>query len=62
MMKISFLGNFPGGLVASTPCFQYKGPGFDFWSGNRIPHVSTRVYILQPKILCAATRSSSAAK
>ena len=62
MMKISFFVEFPGSLAAGTLCSLYKGPGFDLWSGNQIPHVSARAYILQPRILCAATIRSSAAK
>ena len=27
-------GDFPGGPVAETLCFQCKGPRFDPWSGN----------------------------
>ena len=27
-------GDFPGGPVAKTPCSQYRGPGFNPWSGN----------------------------
>ena len=25
---------FPGGVVVKTPYFQFRGPGFDPWSGN----------------------------
>ena len=28
------IGNFPGGPVVKTPCFQWRGCGFDPWSGN----------------------------
>ena len=34
IVKISCLWNFPGGPVAEVPCSQYRGPGFDSWSGN----------------------------
>jgi hypothetical protein len=34
--------DFPGGPGAKTPCSQCRGPGFDFWSGNQIPHASTK--------------------
>ena len=26
--------DFPGGPVAKTPQSQFRGPGFDPWSGN----------------------------
>jgi len=26
--------DFPGGSVAKTPHSQYRGPGFNPWSGN----------------------------
>ena len=26
--------DFPGDPVAKTPHFQYRGPGFELWSGN----------------------------
>ena len=26
--------DFPGGTVVKTPLSQYRGPGFDPWSGN----------------------------
>ena len=26
--------DFPGGPVAKSPCSQYRGPGFDPWSGT----------------------------
>ena len=26
--------------MVKTPCFQYRGPGFDVWPGNQIPHVA----------------------
>ena len=32
--KANNLGNFPGGPVAKTPCFQCRGSGFDPWSEN----------------------------
>ena len=47
--------DFPGGPVAKTPCSQCRGPGFDPWSGNKIPHVLTP----QLKILSAATKTLS---
>ena len=32
--------DFPGGLVAKTPYSQCRGPGFNLWSGNSIPHAT----------------------
>ena len=34
--------DFPGGPVAKTPCSQYRGPRFNSWSGNWIPHAATK--------------------
>ena len=28
--------------MAKTPCFQCRGPGFDLWSGNWIPHAAAK--------------------
>ena len=33
-------GDFPGGPVVKTPCFQCRGCRFHPWSGTRIPHAS----------------------
>ena len=33
-IKNVFLGDFPGGPVAKTPCPQCRGPRFHCWSGN----------------------------
>ena len=33
---------FPGGPVAKTLYSQCRGPGFNPWSGNWIPHVTTK--------------------
>ena len=30
--------DLPGGAVVKTPHSQCRGPGFDPWSGNYIPH------------------------
>ena len=35
-------GHFPGGPVAKTPCSPCRGPGFHPWSGNEIPHATTK--------------------
>ena len=34
--------DFPGGLVANTPCSQCRGPTFNPWSGNYVPHTTTK--------------------
>ena len=34
--------DFPGGPAAKTPCSQCRGPRFNPWSGNYIPHASTK--------------------
>ena len=36
------LGIFPGGSVAKTLHSQGRGPGSDPWSGNYIPHATTK--------------------
>ena len=36
--------DFPGGLVAKTPCCQYRGPSFKPRSGNWIPHATTKTW------------------
>ena len=35
-------GDFPGGPMAKTVNSQCRGPGFDPWSGNQIPHATTK--------------------
>ena len=35
--------DFPGGPVAKTPRSQYKGPWFNPWLGNQIPHAPTKI-------------------
>ena len=35
-------GDFPGGPVTKTLCSQCRGPGFDPWSMNQIPHTAIR--------------------
>ena len=32
------LRDFPGGPVGKTPCSQCRGPGFNPWLENEIPH------------------------
>ena len=34
--------DFPGGIVAKTPCSQFRGPQFNPGSGNYIPHATTK--------------------
>ena len=41
-IKISIYRDFPGGPGAKTPCSQCRGPGFSPWSGNQIPHTTTK--------------------
>ena len=36
------LEDFPAGLVAMTPCSQCRGPRFDPWSGNQVPHAAIK--------------------
>lgn len=47
--KKSKVGNFPGGLAATTPCCQCRGPGFGPWSGNYILRATTKTCMLQLK-------------
>ena len=34
--------DFAGGAGVKTPSSQCRGPGFSHWSGNYIPHTSTK--------------------
>ena len=45
--KLSRSQDFPGGPVAKTLSSQCKGPGFNPWSGNWIPHVTTKSWYRQ---------------
>ena len=36
-------GDFPGGPVVKTLHSQCRGPGFNPWSGNQIPHAATKI-------------------
>ena len=38
----NFYSDLLGGLVAKTPYSQCRGPRFDPWSGNQIPHATTK--------------------
>lgn len=40
--KSAVFRNFPGGLLARTPCSQSWGPGFNHWSGNWIPQATAK--------------------
>ena len=42
--------DFPGDPVAKTLCSQYKGPEFDSWLRNQIPHATTRDLHTEMKI------------
>ena len=48
-------GDFPGGPVARTPSSQCRGPGFNPWSGNWIPHAATK------DLACKQAKTSNAA-
>ena len=37
-----YFGDFPHGPVAKLPSSQCKGPRFNPWSGNWIPHATTK--------------------
>ena len=41
--------DFPGGPMVKTPCTQFRGPGFDPWSGNLYPtcHNFLRAHVPQ---------------
>ena len=39
--------NFPGITVAKTLSSPRKAPGFDLWSGNLIPHATTKIWCSQ---------------
>ena len=41
-INIQTYRDFSGGPVAKTPCSQSRGSGVDPWSGNEIPHASTK--------------------
>ena len=34
------VGDFPRGQMAKTSHSQCRGPGFDPWSGNELPHIA----------------------
>ena len=41
--------NFPGGPVVGTPPYQFRGPEFYPWSGNKIPYSATKSLYAAPK-------------
>ena len=45
--KKEWSGDFPGDVVAETPCSQCRGPGFDPWSGSWISHATTKTWCSQ---------------
>ena len=42
LCKCDDFKDFPGGVVAKTPCSQSREPGFHPWSGNQTPHAATK--------------------
>ena len=46
-----FWGDFPGGSVAKISHSQCRGPRFDPWSGNWIPHFTTKTSHAETKKL-----------
>lgn len=44
-----FIGDFPGGPVAKTPCSECRGPGFHSWLGNYISHAASKTQHSQIK-------------
>ena len=41
--------DLPSGPLAKTPCSQFRGPGFDPWSGNWIPRAASKIQCSQNK-------------
>ena len=41
-LELEDAGDLPGGPVTKTPHSQCWGPGFDPWSGNKVPHAAAR--------------------
>ena len=46
-------------LVVQTLCSQSKGPEFDPWSGNQIPHAATKTQCIQINIFFKRTGMDS---
>ena len=42
LQQESTFRDFPGGPVAKTLCSRGRGPGFNPWSGNQIPHAAAK--------------------
>ena len=40
--KTNFWWRLPGGPVVRTLSSQCRGPGFDPWWGNKVPHAPTK--------------------
>ena len=53
--------DFFDGPVTEIPCSQCQGPGFYPWSGNWIPHATTKIHMSQLKNLNAATKTEDPA-
>ena len=51
-----------GGLVIKTPYSQHRRPWFDLWSGNWIPHATTKSLHVTTKILCASAKTQCSKK
>ena len=47
---MSSIGDFPGGPVDQTRSPQCRGPRFDPWSGNKIPHAAMKTENATTKI------------
>ena len=47
--KVMHFWDFPGGPVAKTQGYQWRGTRFNSWSGNYIPHVATKIQCSQIK-------------
>ena len=49
----AYEGDFPGGPVAETPGSHCRGPGFDLWSQNQIPHATAQSLHAITKAWCS---------
>ena len=56
LMKIDFR-DFPSGPMAKIPWSQCRGPGFDSWSENWIPHAVTKSSHAATKSLPASMKN-----
>lgn len=43
-LKLLLIWEFPGRPVVGTPCSPCGGPGFDPWSGTKIPQATWHVW------------------